>query len=173
MKQAGDSPPNLATPRLSLAVQYPIKPQGTPERPRLRRWATAALQPNAAVSRAEITIRLVDEAEGRALNGRYRDKDYATNVLSFGYDASWDSGLLMGDLVLCAPVVRREAAEQEKAEEAHYAHLVVHGMLHLQGYDHESTHGAQRMEALEKKIIMKLGYADPYEQGSAVNVVDR
>jgi len=173
MRKVEGSLPGLATPQLSLAVQYQVKPQGTPERPRLRRWAAAALQPNAAASRAEITIRLVDEVEGRALNGRYREKDYATNVLSFGYDASWDNGFLMGDLVLCAPVVRREAAEQGKTEEAHYAHLIVHGMLHLQGYDHENEHAAQRMEALEKKIIVKLGYADPYEQGSAVNAVDR
>ncbi len=173
MRKAESSPPPImAIPRLSLVVQYRANLPDMPERSRLRRWTTAALQLRAPDSRAEITLRLVDEVEGRALNGQYRDKDYATNVLSFGYDTSWDSGLLMGDLVLCVPVVCREAAEQGKLANAHYAHLVVHGMLHLQGYDHENETAAQRMETLEKNIIMKLGYADPYEQGLAVNNVN-
>lgn len=172
MRKAKNSSPILTIPRLNLVVQYRTNLPDMPGRPRLRRWTTAALQLRAPDSRAEITLRLVDETEGRALNSQYRNKDYATNVLSFGYDASWEGGLLMGDLVLCVPVVCHEAAEQRKQANAHYAHLVVHGMLHLQGYDHEDETAAQRMETLEKKIIMKLGYANPYEQGLAVNTVD-
>lgn len=107
---------------------------------------------------AEITLRLVDDEEGRALNRDYRGKDYATNVLTFPlHDAP-----LIGDLVLCAPVVAQEAAEQGIPLLAHYAHLVVHGVLHLQGFDHENDDDAAEMEARETQIVMNFGYADPY-----------
>jgi probable rRNA maturation factor len=102
---------------------------------------------------------LVDEQEGRELNREYRGKDYATNVLSFVYRQEFPC---QGDLVLCASVVSREAAEQGKSVDAHYAHLVVHGMLHLQGYDHENESDALAMEAVETHIMRKLGYTDPY-----------
>jgi probable rRNA maturation factor len=140
-------------PVLALAIQYAVKPANAPTRLQLRKWAHAALQQD-----AEITLRLVDTEEGRELNRIYRDKDYATNVLTFPLNDE----PLMGDIVLCAPVVEREASEQGKSVEAHYAHLVVHGVLHLQGYDHETDEDAGMMEALESQIVTKFGYADPY-----------
>ena len=106
-------------------------------------------------------MRFVDAEEGRELNRRFRGKDYATNVLSFVYDLPEEAGL-MGDLVLCAPVVAREATEQGKPLAAHYAHLIVHGMLHLQGYDHEDEAQAAEMEALERDVLGRLGFPDPY-----------
>lgn len=106
-----------------------------------------------------MTVRLVDAEEGRRLNREFRAKDYATNVLSFVYQQEFPC---QGDLVLCVPVVNREAVEQGKSVEAHYAHLVVHGMLHLQGYDHENESDALVMEAVETHIMRKLGYTDPY-----------
>ena len=118
------------------------------------RWARAALSGG-----GQITIRLVDDDEGQALNKEYRGKDYATNVLSFPYDSE---PLVFGDLVICPGVVAREAAEQNKTAEAHYAHLTVHGMLHLQGWDHENDEDAQAMEDEEREILAALGYADPY-----------
>ncbi|MDP3438817.1 MAG: rRNA maturation RNase YbeY, partial [Azonexus sp.] len=107
----------------------------------------------------EITIRLVEADEGQALNKEYRGKDYATNVLSFPYDTE---PLISGDLVICPSVVAREASEQNKPLEAHYAHLVVHGMLHLQGWDHENDDDAQAMEKEETEILAALSYPDPY-----------
>jgi len=118
------------------------------------RWARRAL-----TGGAQVTIRLVDVDEGRALNSEYRGKDYATNVLSFPYETE---PLLMGDLVLCPPVVAREAAEQGKSLAAHYAHLTVHGMLHLRGWDHENEGAAQAMEDMEREILAALGFPDPY-----------
>ena len=108
---------------------------------------------------ANVTLRFVGEREGRMLNHRYRGRDYATNVLTFVYD---DVASLAGDIVLCAPVVRREARAQHKTLTAHYAHLVVHGMLHLQGYDHERDDDAARMEARERVLLARLRYRDPY-----------
>lgn len=140
-------------PELHLAVQFAVEADGLPTRPQLRRWVKAALAED-----AEITLRLVDAEEGRALNRDYRNKDYATNVLTFPLSDE----PLMGDIVLCAPVVAAEAVAQGKSAEAHYAHLVVHGVLHLQGYDHENDAEAAEMEALETQIVTKLGYADPY-----------
>jgi probable rRNA maturation factor len=142
-------------PKLALSVQYAAKPADVPNRARMRRWVQAALQ-----KPAELTLRVVDEDEGRTLNRDYRGKDYATNVLTFVYD---DDPVVAGDIVLCAPVVSREAREQGKTPEAHYAHLVVHGVLHLQGYDHENDADAQTMEAREAEILRKLGYDDPYK----------
>ena len=148
--------------RLDLSVQYACNREGVPCRADFRRWLRAA-EPGAA----RITVRLVDEAEGRELNHDYRGKDYATNVLTFAYDEGEDMPLpeglpLMGDLVLCRQVVEREAAEQGKALDAHYAHLSVHGMLHLQGFDHEVDAEAEEMEAREREILATLGYPDPY-----------
>jgi probable rRNA maturation factor len=140
-------------PLLHLAVQYAIKPETSPSRHQFRKWALAALE-----REAEIALRLVGSAESRELNRSYRGKDYATNVLTF----TLNDDPLMGDIVLCAPVVEKEAAEQGKLVEAHYAHLLVHGLLHLQGYDHESAPEATLMEALETQIVMKLGYSAPY-----------
>ncbi|MGL6045733.1 MAG: rRNA maturation RNase YbeY, partial [Vogesella sp.] len=113
---------------------------------------------------AQVSLLVVDEAEGRQLNHDYRGKDYATNVLSFALnEGDTVAGMpLFGDLVFCAPVVAREAAEQGKTLDAHYAHLTVHGMLHLQGFDHEQDDEANIMEALETAILAKLGYDDPY-----------
>ena len=141
--------------RLDLSVQYACNIDGVPLRPDFRRWARAAL-----VGGGQITIRLVDADEGQELNKAYRDKDYATNVLSFPYDSE---PRVVGDLVICPAVVAREAAEQGKPLAAHYAHLVVHGMLHLQGFDHEENEvEAEEMEAEERRILATLGFADPY-----------
>ena len=112
---------------------------------------------------AELSIRLVDSTEGRELNRQYRSKDYATNVLSFPVELPPGIKLpLLGDLVICAPVVAREAAEQDKKRRDHYAHLTVHGVLHLLGQDHEIETDAERMEAIERRILAGLGIADPY-----------
>ncbi len=124
-------------------------------RPRVARWLRASL---AAVP-AELTVRVVGEAEGRALNREFRGKDYATNVLTFDYQRAPS---VVADLVLCAPVVEREAAAQGIGLEAHYAHLLVHGALHAQGFDHERAADAKRMEARESEILIGLGFADPY-----------
>ncbi|MDY0014024.1 MAG: rRNA maturation RNase YbeY [Rhodocyclaceae bacterium] len=163
-----DLPP-AASPRLEMEVQKALEGDdrlmARPRKTRIRAWARAALERDAVV-----TVRLVGEAEGRELNRDYRGKDYPTNVLTFVYgdELPADAGApLMGDLVLCVPVVVREALEQCKSPEAHYAHLVVHGMLHLQGYDHEDDVDAQRMEARERAILALLGYADPYAETAA------
>ena len=143
-------------PELRLSVQYPAGKDQAPTRPQLRRWVRAACS-----RPAEVTVRFVGSEEGRRLNRDYRKKDYATNVLSFPYESG---ARLSGDLVLCMPVVERESREQGKSPEAHFAHLIVHGMLHLQGYDHETGRDdAERMEALERKILDALGYPDPYQ----------
>jgi len=144
-----------AWPALTLQVQYGIAPERLPSRQRLRRWAQAAL-----FGDAQVTLRVVGAREGRALNRAFRRQDHATNVLTFVYA---DAPPLAGDIVLCAPVIAREAREQRKRLDAHYAHLVVHGMLHLQGYDHDNDKDARIMERLEAEIVRKLGYADPYE----------
>ena len=144
-----------AKPVLTLAVQYALPDDDLPTRARLRKWAMAALRTD-----ADVTVRLVDAVEGRRLNRDYRGRDYTTNVLTFIYR---DRPPLSGDIVLCAPVVAEEALQQQKDPAAHYAHLLVHGMLHLQGFDHENDTDAGVMEALETEIVTKLGYPDPYE----------
>ena len=127
-----------------------------------RRWCELALRQRSADS--EMTIRLVDETEGRELNRTYRHKDYATNVLSFPADVPDDmlDIPLLGDLVICVPVVEREAVEQGKPLDAHWAHLVMHGCLHLLGYDHIDDDEAEEMEALERELLAELGHPDPY-----------
>lgn len=127
-----------------------------------RRWCELALRQRSGDS--ELTIRLVDEEEGRELNRTWRHKDYATNVLSFPADVP-DEFLdipLLGDLVICVPVVEREAAEQGKTPAAHWAHLVIHGCLHLLGYDHIEDAEAEEMEGLERELLAELGHPDPY-----------
>lgn len=133
-----------------------------PDAVELRHWCELALRQRKGDS--ELTIRLVDEAEGRELNLTWRQKDYATNVLSFPADVP-DEFLdipLLGDLVICVPVVEREAAEQGKSPSAHWAHLVIHGCLHLLGYDHIDDDEAQEMEDLERQLLAELGHPDPY-----------
>ena len=126
-------------------------------RHKVTRWIRHALALD-----AEITVRIVDADEGRQLNRDYRHKDYATNVLTFDYA---QEPMVLADLVLCAPVVEREAREQNKSLEEHYAHLLVHGALHAQGWDHEtSEQDAQEMEAYETAILQELGFADPYQK---------
>lgn len=146
---------------LELDLQHASQ-AATPAEADLRRWCELALRQRTADS--ELTIRLVDEDEGRALNSTWRRKDYATNVLSFPADVP-DEFLdipLLGDLVICVPVVEREAAEQGKALQAHWAHLVIHGCLHLLGYDHIDDAEAEEMEELERQLLAELGYPDPY-----------
>ena len=141
-------------PRLSLAVQYGVAPAKLPPPATLRRWAKAATERDAAV-----TLRFVGKREGRTLNARYRGKRHATNVLAFAYDGN---PRVEGDIVLCAPVVRDEARTQGKKLADHCAHLVVHGMLHLQGYEHDTARDARVMEARETALLARLGVSDPY-----------
>lgn len=144
----------MSAPPLALSVQYGCNDDELPSRSQLRRWVGATLE-----KPARVTLRFVAEGEGRSLNREFRGKDYATNVLSFPYEDE----PVAGDLVICAPVVRREAREQRKPLRAHYAHLVVHGMLHLQGYDHEKgKREARRMEDREREVLARFGIADPY-----------
>lgn len=141
-------------PKLLLNVQYASNLPDLPTKAAFRKWVKSALDAD-----AEITLRLVDEVEGLALNRDYRGKDYATNVLSFPLS---DEPHLVGDIVLCAPVILGEAEKQNKTPAAHFAHLTIHGMLHLRGLDHETEAEAEAMERLETEITTKLGYADPY-----------
>lgn len=141
-------------PKLHATIQYASEQKSLPTARQFRRWAKAALRVN-----TEVTIRIVDETEGRILNNTYRGKDYATNVLTFPLT---DEPHLIGDIVICAPVVEAEAKAQHKQLEAHYAHLTVHSVLHLHGYDHETEAQAALMESIETAIITKLGYPSPY-----------
>lgn len=151
-----DPPPRQpgARPRLTLSVQRATRAVDAPSRTEIMRFTRAALECD-----GEITVRIVNEKEGRQLNYDYRHKDYATNVLSFVYR---QDVAVHGDLVLCAPVVAGEALAQGKSVAAHYAHLIVHGVLHLQGYDHEHEADAVLMEAREIDIVTGLGFANPY-----------
>jgi probable rRNA maturation factor len=140
---------------LSLSLQFAdAAHRDLLPRHRVARWLRAALQ-----RPAQLTVRIVGEAEGRALNRDYRGKDYATNVLTFDYE---HAPTVVADLILCAPVVAREAREQHKELAAHYAHMLVHGALHAQGYDHEADDEAAAMEARESEVMRGLGFADPY-----------
>src|SRR5262245_5068356 len=135
--------------RFQVLVQYAVPRRGIPSAAHLRRWARAA-------SRSSVTLRIVGEREARDLNRTFRNKDYASNVLSFSYDET------SGDVVLCHPVIRREARAQGKSLAAHYAHLVVHGCLHLRGYAHEKKRDAARMEAREIRLLRRAGFRNPY-----------
>lgn len=158
---------------LILDIQLACDASAVPARERLEAWLSAALARVCDVSgqATELTLRIVDEVEGAELNRRYRGRRGATNVLSFPFelppgldpDAARQLPTLLGDLVLCAPVVAREAAEQRKPPHAHWAHLVVHGLLHLLGHDHNEAAEAIRMEALETAILRGLGFPPPYE----------
>ncbi len=129
----------------------------------MRRWATAALRNERET--AELSVRIVDDQESAALNQQYREKSGPTNVLSFPFDAVTPEPLpILGDLVICAPVVIREAQQQEKLVEAHWAHMCVHGVLHLLGYDHAGDADAQVMEALETTILLDMGFPAPYSE---------
>lgn len=147
---------------LQLEVQYAHTDTTLPGEQDFARWVRAAL--GSSDDAVELVIRVVDEAESRELNKRYRGKDKSTNVLSFpvevppGVDCN-----LLGDIVICAAVVKHEAQQQHKAEQDHWAHIVVHGVLHLQGYDHQDDAQAETMEALEKRILQGLGIGDPYQ----------
>ncbi len=138
-----------------LHLQVVSRAARVPTPAQIRRWARAALGRS-----GDITVRIVGEAEARILNRRYRGRDQATNVLAFPYASSRRA--VHGDIVLCAPVIAREALAQGKTLEAHFAHLTVHGLLHLQGHDHAGRREAARMESLEKRLLAKLGYPDPY-----------
>jgi probable rRNA maturation factor len=148
----------MAAPELSLSLQFadPAHRALLP-RHKVLRWMRAALE-----APAEITVRIVGEDEGRELNKSFRSKDYATNVLTFDYE---HEPVVIADLVLCAPVVEREAKEQRIDLAAHYAHLLVHGTLHAQGYDHEQDDEAAAMEARESEVLQALGFDDPYARG--------
>lgn len=135
--------------------------EGLPTEEQIVQWATAAVQPEG--NEVEMTVRIVDEAESHELNLTYRGKDRPTNVLSFPFECPDEVELpLLGDLVICRQVVEREAAEQEKPLMAHWAHMVVHGSLHLLGYDHIKDNEAEEMESLETQIMQGLGFDDPY-----------
>jgi probable rRNA maturation factor len=146
-------------PELALSLQFSsvanaAKHRAALPRHRVNKWIRHALQSN-----GEITVRIVDAEEGQTLNREYRKKDYATNVLTFDYT---QEPVVTADLVLCAPVVAAEAKEQKKTLEAHYAHLIVHGTLHAQGWDHELDEDAQVMELRETEIMARLGFKNPY-----------
>ena len=153
----------MTTSNLELHVGYGLPRAGLPASASFRRWVEAALRGAKRRKPAALAIRLIDADEGRALNRDYRGKDYATNVLSFPAELPPGVALpLIGDLAICAPVVKREAAEQGKREWDHWAHLTVHGVLHLLGYDHIVEAEADVMEALETRILAGLDIADPY-----------
>jgi probable rRNA maturation factor len=147
--------------KLTLSVQYADpRLQESITRPMIRKWVKAAL-----FAPAELTTRFVDAEEGQSLNREYRGKDYATNVLTFAYNEGEeiaDDEPTRADIILCTDVLEREAAEQKKSVEEHAAHLIVHGVLHAQGYDHEDDEEAAEMEALETELLADLGYANPY-----------
>lgn len=147
-------------PELALTVQYDVRTKPMPSRAKFGKWVRAALKKSAC-----ITLRIVGAREGRLLNRHFRRRDYATNVLTFVYSKRQP---LDGDIAICAPVTAREAREMEISREAHYAHLTVHAVLHLQGHDHQRARDAGRMEQLETRILAGLGYADPYEKSQKV-----
>ena len=137
-----------------ITVQCASTARNVPPAARIRQWARAALTDD-----AHVTIRIVGQAEGRLLNRSYRRRDYATNVLTFVFR---DKSPLEGDLALCAPVITREARAQRKPVAAHYAHMIMHGLLHLQGYDHDNDTDAAAMERRERALLARFGYPDPY-----------
>jgi probable rRNA maturation factor len=161
MLRAARKPKPVTRPEFSLSVQFASEADELPSRAQVRRWVAAALE-----HPAEITVRIVDAAEAQALNQDYRDKTYMPNVLTFEYgEIGQDEsgrGVLGGDVVICAPVVEREAREQNKPAKHHYAHLTIHGVLHLQGYDHIDPAEAEIMESREIAILKQLHLPNPY-----------
>jgi len=150
---------------LKIKIQNVSNAESLPESELISQWAEQALDKEH--QDAEITLRVVEAKESQALNKEWRKKDTATNVLSFPVGEVIEQlPNLLGDIVICAPIVEQEAKEQEKSIEAHWAHLIIHGILHLQGYDHESDEEANKMESKEIKILKKSGYANPYETKS-------
>lgn len=148
---------------LILEIQNSVASDDVPSKGEFSAWAEAALVGDAGTER-ELTIRIVDEHECAHLNKTYRGKEGPTNVLSFTHeDPPGVQTNILGDLVICAPIIRREAAEQNKELLAHWAHMVVHGVMHLQGHDHEQTDQAEKMEAIETKVLTGLGFDKPYE----------
>ncbi len=152
--------------KLLIEVQNPYQYKHLPHFQEIRKWAETAYQQS---SNSSITLRFVNQKEGLELNQTYRAKNYATNILSFTFDqpilpegVTLDTPLHLGDLVICIPVIEKEAKQQQKSLLQHCAHLIIHGMLHLQGYDHIEEQQAQQMEALEINILEKLGYPNPY-----------
>lgn len=147
-----------------VTIQLATAHQFVPKKMLLRLWAQEALRSN--LPAAEVTLRVVDSEEMTALNSQYRNKKGPTNVLSFPFDLPQDIKVntpMLGDIIICAEVVNREAAEQNKARDAHWAHMVVHGIYHLLGYDHENDADAEKMEALEVNTLQLLGFANPYQ----------
>lgn len=161
MNDPGTNDPDTNSAGSSVDVQFAVSAEGVPSEAILREWALQVLP--ADRKDAEVTIRVVDEAEITALNREYRGKDGATNVLSFPYESmpAIETALL-GDVVICAPVVAMESVAQQKPLEAHWAHMVVHGLLHLLGYDHQKDSEARDMEDHEAQLLARLGYANPY-----------
>lgn len=146
--------------KLDLAVQNATSFSPVPSNQQFERWAGAALDKH---GKAELLIRLVDRRESRQLNAQYGHKNKATNVLSFPADLPQEVGLtLLGDIIICAPIVAEEAQGQHKTVEAHWAHLAIHGVLHLLGHDHQTEEEASAMESLETRILQSLGFPDPY-----------
>ncbi|HHX36219.1 MAG TPA: rRNA maturation RNase YbeY [Gammaproteobacteria bacterium] len=156
---------------IELDLQIASSASQLPSHAELLDWCTLALRQRSQPS--ELTIRLVDSEEGRQLNATWRGKDYPTNVLSFPADIP--DGLLdiplLGDLVICVPVVEKEAAEQNKTLTAHWAHLVIHGCLHLLGYDHIEDTEAEEMEDLERQLLAEIGYSDPYRDNQDTDLI--
>ena len=153
----------MNTSGIDIEVQYAFSSAALPEAAPIRRWAESVLQQQATP--VELVIRIVDEAEMTALNQQYRGKDGPTNVLSFPVGLPGEAGaVLLGDIVICAPVVASECVAQDKSPDAHWAHLVIHGVLHLLGYDHITDDEAQRMESTETRLLAELGFDDPYRE---------
>ena len=147
--------------KIKVDIQRATNTPDIPENRQLRKWARTALSDYD--KDAELTIRIVDEKEGTELNRKWRKAKGPANVLSFSYeDNNRIAGGLLGDIIICAPVIRREALEQKKSLASHWAHMVIHGALHLLGYDHIKTKDAREMERLEIRLLESLGYTDPY-----------
>lgn len=162
VKTAKSTRPTIRTPRLKINLQIIYKTEYTPKMIQFKHWVTAALLERRKKS-SEINIRIVAESESAELNKKYRNKDGATNVLSFPFEAPTDLALpFLGDIVICAPLVLEEALAQKKTIEAHWAHLTIHGVLHLLGYTHDTEKNAHAMENLETKLMESLGFDNPY-----------